>query len=66
MKSLKDKIKYIDDLRKQAMSNPDFVDMVKEHEQEIALSIDSNCCKRNSKRLSEIYSDSVFNSHYEY
>ncbi len=66
MKSLKDKIKHIDDLRKQAMSNPDFVDMAKEHEQEIILSIDSNFCKISSKRLSEIYSDSAFNSPHEY
>ncbi|MEZ9426467.1 hypothetical protein [Vibrio lentus] len=66
MKLLKDKIKHIDDLRKKAMSNLDFVDMAKEHEQAIALSIDSNCCKRNSKRLSEIYSDSAFHSDHKY
>jgi hypothetical protein len=66
MKSLKDKITNIDDLRKQAMSNPDFVDMAKEHEQAIALSIYSNCCKRNRQRLSEIYSDFAFNRNHNY
>ncbi|SNX49638.1 hypothetical protein VTH8203_03286 [Vibrio thalassae] len=66
MKSLKDRVKHIDDLRKQAMSDPTFIEMAKEHEREITSSIDSNCSKRNRKCLSEIYSEYEIDSDHKY